>query len=171
MGGLHMKYCRECGFQLNDEDKFCPKCGKPSEAVAAAPGAPAAPTVNMQMPQAQPNPAFSFPDLPHPGPNEAMLVVMCNSTNPKGNVLIKNGTGQNVVIKNGEKSAMSVAPGNMVIHYTIDRGPGLTLVAARKTDYKKMLIFHPGETIIMQVGIGREINHAVFQSSLGFVIS
>ena len=22
-----MKYCRNCGFQLNDEDKFCPKCG------------------------------------------------------------------------------------------------------------------------------------------------
>ena len=25
---LLMKYCRQCGFQLNDEDRFCPKCGK-----------------------------------------------------------------------------------------------------------------------------------------------
>lgn len=161
-----MKFCRSCGFQLNDSDKFCGKCGKPD----MVPTAPVANAVfpNQQMPQQ--NAAFAFPDLPKPGPNEAMLIVFCYSVNPKGNVLIKNGTGQNVVIKNGEKQAMQVAPGNMALRYTIDRGPGLTLVAARKTDYSKSLIFHPGETIVMQVSIGREINHANFQSSLGLMI-
>lgn len=162
-----MKFCRQCGCQLNDEDKFCCKCGKACDPIPSSPDGYSS-VVGQQIPQQ--NPAFNYPNIPQPGPNEAMLVVVCNSINPKGNVLIKNGTGRDVIVKNGESSAMKVAVGNMTIRYVVDRGPGLTLVAARKTSYTKGLIFHPGETIMMQVRIGREINQAAFQSSLGGII-
>lgn len=161
-----MKYCRQCGSQLNDEDKFCHKCGKACAEDMSAPIA----AFSVNTPMIQQNNAFVIPDIPNPGPNEAELVVFCNSIYSGGNVTILNGTGNNVKIANGTKSVMKVAPGTMAIRYRVDRGPCLTLWAARKNDYSKSLVFHPGEIIIMQVNIGREINNTTFQSSMGYII-
>lgn len=163
-----MKFCGKCGSQLADDDIFCTKCGKPCDTNVPANNVPGAGVIQNQVPQ---NTPLIIAGVPQPGPGEAMLVVTCNSINPKGCVTILNGKGQNVVIPNGGQNAMKVAVGNMVIRYQVDRGPGLTMFAARKNEYSKSLFFHSGETIIMQVNIGREINNTNFQSSLGFVIA
>ena len=159
-----MKFCRQCGFQLNDEDRFCPKCGKSSETIS-----PSNNQINLSNTPVQNN-IIDVIDVPQPGINEAVLVVACNSVYSSGKVTILNGNGQHITIKNGEKTAVKVAAGSMVISYRVDRGPCLTLFAARKNDYSKALFFHSGEIVLMQVNIGSEINSTTFQSSLGFNI-
>ena len=164
---LLMKYCRQCGFQLNDEDRFCPKCGKNSDPITETQGAMPA------MPQPSPlvNAAFAYSDLPKPNANEALLVVLCNATNPKGNVAVFSKSSEKVLVRNRERGVMRMPVGNVNINYRADRGPGLTVVASRKTTYAKLLTFHPGEIIVMTVNIGRQMTHTKYQSSLGFVIN
>ena len=164
IGAMLMKFCRQCGFQLNDEDRFCPKCGKSSEIIS-----PSNNQINLMNTPVLNN-AIGVLDVPQPGVNEAILVVVCNSVYQSGKVIILNGNGKHITINNGEKTAVKVTVGNMVISYRVDRGPCLTLFAARKSDYSKALFFHSGEIILMQVNIGSEINSATFQSSLGFSI-
>lgn len=161
-----MKFCRECGFQLNDTDKFCAKCGTPTGVSPAAP-AGYSQTAYQQMPQQN---FASVYGVPQPGPNEALLVVTCNSVYSRGNVVIKSGSGQFYRTENGKTSAIKMPVGSVTIRYKIDRGPCLTLVAARSKEYTKTLIFHPGEIITLQVSIGSEVNQALFQSSTGLAI-
>ena len=161
-----MKFCRECGSQIDDADKFCGKCGAPTGVAPTPTGSPQ--PSYQQMPQQ--NSVYSTLGVPQPGPNEAILLVTCNSVNPRGCVAFRTNSGQNYRIDNNGRSAIKMPVGNMVLNYTIDRGPGLTLVAARSKKYSKMLTFHPGEVIIMQVRIGNEVNQALFQSSMGFAI-
>ena len=162
-----MKFCRQCGFQLNDEDRFCPKCGKNSEPI------PDAPVAVPAMPQPSPlvNAAYAYSDLPKPAADEALLVVVCNATNPKGNVSVYGKNIEKVMVRNHERGVVKMPVGNISIIFRADRGPGFTFVAERKTTYTKLLTFHPGEIIVMTVNIGRQMTHANYQSSLGFVIN
>lgn len=162
-----MKFCRQCGFQLNDSDKFCAKCGAPSEPINSSP------VQNQSVigqTQATPSSDFTYFEVPQPKQNEALLVITCNSVYSKGSVSVRNFNAQGITTTNGEKNIISVRPGAMTISYIIDRGPCLTLFAARAKSYSKSLFFHPGEVIVMQVSIGSEINSTSFQSSLGFQI-
>ena len=133
----------------------------------------AAPAVNTQVrnrqkpQQPQPDISLIYPDLPKPGPDEALLVVECKASNPNGSVTITTENNQQVTVKDGEKSVLKVNIGSNVIRYLVDKGTYVTVIASRRANYTKELDFHPGETIVMQVNIGKEHNRTLYQSSLG----
>ena len=58
-------YCPNCGNQLADGAKFCPKCGKP---VGQAPQTPQAPAAQHPAPAPAPNPAPVYAPAPAPVP-------------------------------------------------------------------------------------------------------
>lgn len=162
-----MKFCRQCGCQLFDEDRFCASCGTPCEPVpGAACAAPEAAPSNM------PQNAPLLPGLPQAAPDEAILVIYCNASNPKGSVELFTGGRRdaNLKVRAGEQIPIKMPLGNVVITYLVDRGPGITVVAARRTKYNKSLFFHPGETILMQVNVGRQMTHTNCQSNQGYMI-
>jgi len=185
-----MKFCWKCGTELNDDDRFCRKCGAESvvpnsaaNAQPAAPVAPAAPVVNVvpASPMAsmqqqyldgpfQSATSFTVPQKPPEG--KALLFVTCNGTssNPSVVIMDNNKITPNRFAKPGLNRQLIYHPGSIVIKYRVDRGPGLTFVSARYTTYSKALIFHPGEIITMQVEVGRNVTHIVFQSSQGYAI-
>lgn len=156
-----MKFCRQCGCQLLDEDRFCAKCGFPCEPVPGA-AIPVAPSQTMP----------PIPGLPKAANDEALLVIYCNASNPRGSVELITGRDRsaNLKVRAGEKMPIKMPLGNVVITYLVDRGPGLTVVAARRSKYNKSLFFHPGETILMQVNVGRQVTHTICQSSQGYSI-
>lgn len=189
-----MKFCWKCGTQLNDDDRFCRKCGAesvvPNGASAAQSAAPVAqapvsqaPIVSVVPPSSmatmqqqyldgpfQSATSFTVPQRPPQG--KALLFVTCNgsSSNPSVVILDNNKVVPNRFAKPGLNRQLIYHPGSILIKYRVDRGPGLTFVSARYTTYSKSLIFHPDEIITMQVDVGRNVTHIVFQSSQGYAI-
>lgn len=145
-----------------------PKGEKSTEAVQAKPAVnpPAGSIQKLQ----QPDIALVYPDLPKPGPDEALLVVVCRASNPNANVTVTTADNQQVTVNDGGKSTIKVNVGNNVIRYLVDKGTYVTVIASRRANYTKELDFHPGETIVMQVNIGKEHNRTVYQSSIGIKI-
>lgn len=159
-------FCGKCGCHVPDDDLFCSHCGarvnkvthqQPSAAQPAASVPAAAAPVQASIPGAA-------------SLEEALLEVICISANPSASITIKSVNLGNIKVKPGEDYPIRVPIGVVNLQFHVDRGPGLTWVAPRHTNYQKSLVFHPGERIIMQVNIGRNMTKTIFQSSLGYVI-
>lgn len=64
-----MKFCSQCGNQLNDAAQFCPKCGNQ---VAAVSNGPQPQTQYVQQPQPAPQPQVQYVQQPQPIPQPQM---------------------------------------------------------------------------------------------------
>lgn len=152
-------FCGKCGAHVPDDFLFCSVCGaKIAKVTHQQPSVPQ----NMSPVQS------SIPGAP--SLNEALLEIICIAANPSASVTIKSSNLGNIKIRPGENCPVNVPIGAITLLYHVDRGPGLTWVAPRHTNYQKTLLFHPGERIIMQVNVGRNMTRTFFQSSLGYVI-
>ena len=97
---------------------------------------------------------------------KAYLLVACLASNPIAKIWIrcKERNIKDPVIKAGETLKIEYEPGDYILNYTVDRGPGLTLVASRITNYQHRVSFHPGETVTMDAHVGHEMTRVYFQS-------
>ena len=153
-------FCGKCGAHVPDDDLFCSNCGaRVNKVTGPHPGIPAQP----QAPVQTGIPGAASPD-------EALLEIVCIAPNPSASVTIKSANLGNIKVRPGENYPIRVPIGAVTLQFHVDRGPGLTWVAPRHADYQKSLLFHPGERIIMQVNVGRNMTRTFFQSSMGYVI-
>ncbi|MCR5327308.1 MAG: zinc ribbon domain-containing protein [Saccharofermentans sp.] len=114
--------------------------------------------------------SFMTPQTPPEG--KALLFVTCNGTSSEPSVVILNNgkVTPNRFAKPGVNRQIVYHPGQIVIQYRVDRGPGFTAVSSRYSTYSKALTFHPDEIVTMEVVVGRNVTHVTFQSSQGYAI-
>ena len=154
-----MPFCPKCGFKLGENDTFCYQCGNKIEI-----GNTNAPENTVS---SIPQPSNGYTE-----DNNCYLSVCCLASSSFAStriVLNKKGV-ENPLIKVGETKKIAFEPGDHIITFVVDRGPGLTFVASRVTTYRRRLSFHPGETITMDVNAGRQMTQVNFTSSLGYQI-
>ncbi len=152
-----MPFCPNCGNKINDKDKFCYQCGKDLRINTDGSTTPI---------------RYTTQNSGGPVDGKARLSVCClaSSASASVNVLPNDPSKKGTIIKAGQTGIIEYEPGDYVITYVVDRGPGLTFVASRITRYQKRLTFHPGETITMDANVGRQMTQVNYQSSLGFQI-
>ncbi len=152
-----MPFCPKCGYKLNEGDQFCYSCGNKIDMAG-----------RMVLPQTTHSPNESSGGNPSSlaSDGKAYLLVACLASSPHGKVWIRYNDRHitDPVIKAGETLKIPFEPGDYILNYTVDRGPGLTFVASRITNYQHRVSFHPGETVTMDAHVGHQVTNVYFQS-------